>query len=420
MSARSAVRTAAGTQFDPALVEVVLELIPLTGDGFAIFPCGAFGSAAGEELLVLGDDVFREDGDITAGGLDVQVPEQGRADVDGQSVIHQLGGEEPSEVLRREPDVSELRVLRDELVGCLADQFGKRRGRHSPLRTTLDGLKQVGQVLTPDPLVAVVSLADRDSAVCGAVPTDDLRDDMEQLRRHRDDTFPVALGRADDQQRDYLPAGPLVLPDTQVSQLCQFLGTQASQPQGLHGGPLPKSPVLQYRHPHEFTRCAVHRADQASSVFLPGRGNAQPCGSLEGEVPARSGRRSGVQQGTVPLPLFVDMPGEDRQQRLAVPGAAGHPLVDLPAALVEPAHILIPDGIGSGPDAPAFWFGDRPGVQVKIESPDREKRGFDIDAGFPAGKNLQPFLPLPDGLLGQPQVCLLRVDLLDRLPEQLH
>ena len=41
----------------------------------------------------MADDVFLEHGDVAVEGLDVEVAEQGGADVAGQSVVGQVGGE---------------------------------------------------------------------------------------------------------------------------------------------------------------------------------------------------------------------------------------------------------------------------------------------------------------------------------------
>src|SRR5690606_41202581 len=65
-------------------------------------------------------------------------------------------------------------------------------GGHAALDAAVEGLKQVGQLFAPDLFVQVVAGADGNGAVLVAVAPDDLRDDVEQLRRHGDDPFPVA------------------------------------------------------------------------------------------------------------------------------------------------------------------------------------------------------------------------------------
>ncbi|WP_243718772.1 hypothetical protein [Actinomadura sp. KC06] len=42
----------------------------------------------------MADDVFVEDCGVAAGGLEVEVAEQRRADVDGQVAVDQFGGED--------------------------------------------------------------------------------------------------------------------------------------------------------------------------------------------------------------------------------------------------------------------------------------------------------------------------------------
>ena len=73
----------------------------------------------------------------------------------------------------------------------------------------------------------VVAGADRDGAVPAVCRRMICGDDVEQLGGHRDDSFAVALGRADHQQRDDLAVGPLVLADAQVRELDQFLPAHA-------------------------------------------------------------------------------------------------------------------------------------------------------------------------------------------------
>lgn len=64
----------------------------------------------------MADDVFVEDGDVTAGRLDVEVAEQGCSDVDGQAAVDQLGGEDPAEVVWCEAGGAEAGMLLGELV----------------------------------------------------------------------------------------------------------------------------------------------------------------------------------------------------------------------------------------------------------------------------------------------------------------
>jgi hypothetical protein len=59
--AGGAVGAAAGAQFDLALVEVLLELVPLPAGGLAVLLGGAELSTLGEEGHVVADDVLVED-----------------------------------------------------------------------------------------------------------------------------------------------------------------------------------------------------------------------------------------------------------------------------------------------------------------------------------------------------------------------
>jgi hypothetical protein len=72
---------------------VFLELGHLRLGGRAVLTGRAQGAAVVEELLVVADQDLLEDGDVAAGRLDVQVAQQGSADVDGQPVVDQVGGE---------------------------------------------------------------------------------------------------------------------------------------------------------------------------------------------------------------------------------------------------------------------------------------------------------------------------------------
>jgi hypothetical protein len=90
----------------------------------------SLGPAPVEELLVVADHAFVEDGDVPTCGLNVQVPFHGRADVDGQAVVDQVGGERPAEIMGREPYVGEFGVHRDKGFGGPADEVPDHRDRH--------------------------------------------------------------------------------------------------------------------------------------------------------------------------------------------------------------------------------------------------------------------------------------------------
>lgn len=55
-------------------------------------------------------DVFFEDGDVAAGGFQVEVSEQCGADVYRQAVVDEVGDEQPSKVVWPEMDSREPRI----------------------------------------------------------------------------------------------------------------------------------------------------------------------------------------------------------------------------------------------------------------------------------------------------------------------
>lgn len=93
------------------LVEVLLELPPFFGGDLDVFALGSECSAVVEELLVVLDDVLGEDRDVTLSGLKIQMSEQGRADVDGQAAVDDVGREESAEVVRGELGAGEGRTV---------------------------------------------------------------------------------------------------------------------------------------------------------------------------------------------------------------------------------------------------------------------------------------------------------------------
>jgi hypothetical protein len=119
--ARGPVRAGASAQFDLALVEMLLEPEPLGPGDFPVLISRAGLAAPVEECLVMADDVLVEDGDVAPGRFKIQVPEQGCADVDGQPVVDQVGGQQPAEVVRGEARRAELRVAAGEVVAAAAE-----------------------------------------------------------------------------------------------------------------------------------------------------------------------------------------------------------------------------------------------------------------------------------------------------------
>src|SRR2546421_6201472 len=72
-------------EFDLALVEMGFELGPLGVAGQAVLFSGSYLPASLEEALVVADEGFFEDGDVTTGGFQGEVAEPGCADVDWQA-----------------------------------------------------------------------------------------------------------------------------------------------------------------------------------------------------------------------------------------------------------------------------------------------------------------------------------------------
>jgi len=92
----------AGAQCDLAQAEVVPELGPLVVGGFAVLLTWAPGPALIHETPEVADHLLRIDL-IPLRGIEVEVSEELRGDVDRQAAVHGLGGEDPAEVVRGEP-----------------------------------------------------------------------------------------------------------------------------------------------------------------------------------------------------------------------------------------------------------------------------------------------------------------------------
>jgi hypothetical protein len=66
--------------------------------------------------------------------MQVEVAEQRGTDVDGQSVVGEVGGEQPSEVVRGKPDVGQLRVLVGEAGAEPGQHVAKSAGVMTSVR----------------------------------------------------------------------------------------------------------------------------------------------------------------------------------------------------------------------------------------------------------------------------------------------
>jgi hypothetical protein len=145
--------------------------------------------------------------------------EDGGADVDGQPVVDELGGEDPPEVVGGEGQPRELGPgLRQGKAGALQHALDGLGGQHRPRCAELP-LEQERHRLAPDPLVLVVARQERDRWLPVQMAADDRGDDGEQLGRHGDDTFAISLGRCDHQQGGDLTVRAPVLPDAEMGQL---------------------------------------------------------------------------------------------------------------------------------------------------------------------------------------------------------
>ncbi len=121
--ARRSVGASAAAELDLALVEVLLELLPFGVGRRPVLLVRPQASAPVEEGLVVADEVLLEDRDVAAGGLQVEVSEQGGTDVDGQTVVDQVGGEDTPEVVRCEARLRERRMPFGE-VGAAPSEHG--------------------------------------------------------------------------------------------------------------------------------------------------------------------------------------------------------------------------------------------------------------------------------------------------------
>jgi hypothetical protein len=130
VAAGCGVGTPAVAELQRAFVEVFLELDPLGVGGWSIFLGGSHRPPVGEMGLVVAHDVFVEHRNVAAGGFQVEVAQEGGADVDGQPVVDQVGGEQPSEVVRGEGEIFEPGIVLSEVSAYSAEHFTDRAGGH--------------------------------------------------------------------------------------------------------------------------------------------------------------------------------------------------------------------------------------------------------------------------------------------------
>lgn len=79
--------------------EVVAELVPFCVGGFAVFFTRSPGAALVDELPVVADHFFRIDRDVALRGVQIEVSQHFRGDVDRQTTVDSLGGKDASEVV---------------------------------------------------------------------------------------------------------------------------------------------------------------------------------------------------------------------------------------------------------------------------------------------------------------------------------
>ena len=122
--ARRSVRACAAAEFHLALVEVLLELVPFGVGRGPVLLAWSQAPATVEEGLVVADEILPEDRDVAAGGLQVEVSEQSGADVDGQPVVDEVGGEDAPEVVGCEARLRERRVPLGEAGAAPCEHLG--------------------------------------------------------------------------------------------------------------------------------------------------------------------------------------------------------------------------------------------------------------------------------------------------------
>ena len=221
-----------------------LELAPLVGSRWSVFVGRAVQAPAGEVRLVVANQVLREHGDVAPGGLDVEMAEEGGADVDRQAAVDKLSGEEPTEVVRGEPTVGELRVVGRDLRVEASQHLGGGSLCHYLVALPDAPLEQERLRVTGDPLDAVVAGRERDRRPTGGQAAEDAGQDVEQLGGDGEHALAVGLRWRDDEQGDDLAVGSLILADAQLGELEELLDAHTGVAQRLDDRPLPAGGLL--------------------------------------------------------------------------------------------------------------------------------------------------------------------------------
>ena len=248
---------------------------------------------------------------------------------------------------------------------------------------------------------------------------------MEQLGGHRDDPFAVGLRRRNDQQRDDLAVGALVVANTEVGQLQQFFDPQAGVPQDLHDCPVEECALFLDCDTNQLASVAVHGPETVRLVALSVAAVVLACGplplgSVVGEMLAGLDGFGSGQQVAVGQPSGGHVVDQQRHEWLPCPGSVGHALVDPSPGEVSAPNFGLPDGAGSDPLDPQFRILIGPALQVEVEGADLQQDVQHIQPSTALGQERDRLFPLLVGLLRQVQVGLVGVDLLDVAPEQLR
>jgi hypothetical protein len=217
--ARSGVGASALAEFDFAFGKVSDELVPFGVGNRPVFAVRSHRSAHGEVVLVMPNDVFLEDGDVTVEGLQVQVPEQRGADVDREAVVGQVGREQAPKVVRSESDCGQSWVIDGEGAAEPLEHLTEPAGGDDLGALTDGALEQERLRFAGEVFVLVVTGGQRHHRATAREAAQDASQHMEQLGADGQHAFPVGLGRRDDEQGDNFPVRAGVLADAELGQL---------------------------------------------------------------------------------------------------------------------------------------------------------------------------------------------------------
>ncbi|MEF2978152.1 hypothetical protein [Subtercola sp. YIM 133946] len=78
-------------KLDLSFIEVALELVPFSGRRTTVFRRGSSAPTTSEMRLIVPDDVLVKDGDVSLGGLYIEVAEERRTDMDREAVVDEVG-----------------------------------------------------------------------------------------------------------------------------------------------------------------------------------------------------------------------------------------------------------------------------------------------------------------------------------------